>query len=103
MNKEEKETFLKNKFDQIMTNHICGNYITIDIDDVQDEVEWFTNYDTEKFVALTEYGTYSHQYDWDYDYDTNLNSFVEDLINFIINEKGKESIEEGGNNGTTRI
>ena len=71
-----------------MTEHVCGNYIALEEVDTQ-EVEWFTDYENEKFVAFTEFGTYSHQYDWDYDYDTNLASFVEDLSNFVIDEESR--------------
>lgn len=79
--------FLEEKFQEVMKNHLCGNYISIDDNS---EVEWFTNYDTEQFITLTEFGSYHHQYDWDFSYDSNLATFVEGVIEFVLDNKEKQ-------------
>lgn len=84
---EDKKQYLKDKFAEVMKNHLCGNYISID---ENIDVEWYTNYDTESFIALTEYGTYTHKYDWDFSYDSNLEAFIEDLFQFIANNREVE-------------
>lgn len=86
ISKEERKEFLEKKFQEVMKNHLCGNYISIDDDTT---VEWFTNYNTEQFIALTEYGSYHHQYDFDFSYDSNLETFVENVINFVLSNKEK--------------
>lgn len=82
---ENKKQYLEDKFKEIMNNHLCGNYISIDD---STDIEWFTNYDTEQFIALTEFGSYHHQYDWDYSYDSNLETFIEGLFQFITENRG---------------
>lgn len=82
----DHKKFLEKKFQEVMENHLCGNYISID-DSL--DVEWFTNYDTEQFIALTEYGSYHHQYDFDFSYDSNLATFVENVIEFVLSNKEK--------------
>lgn len=82
---KDKKQYLKEKFEEVMKNHLCGNYISVD---ENTDIEWFTNYDTEQFIALTEFGSYHHQYDWDYNYDSNLETFIEGLFQFIIENRG---------------
>ena len=82
---KDKKQYLKEKFKEVMKNHLCGNYISIDD---STDIEWFTNYDTEQFIALTEFGSYHHQYNWDYSYDSNLETFIEGLFQFITENRG---------------
>ena len=36
------------------------------------------------------YATYTHKYDWDFSYDSNLEAFIEDLFQFIANNREVE-------------
>ena len=85
---EQKQQILMNGFDECMKHHLCGNYISMsDIEGLEDsDIEWFVNTDSLQMVALTDFGTYHHQYDYDFSFDDNLNTFVEGLQNFLINE-----------------
>jgi hypothetical protein len=87
---EEKQAHLHEMWDETMKNHLCGNYIGIDDNTT---VEWFVNYEQESFVAFTEYGSYTHHYDWDFSWDSNLETFVEDVIQFILSNRVDE-VEE---------
>ena len=85
---EEKQQVLMNGFDECMKHHLCGNYISMsDIEGLESsDIEWFVNTDSLQMVALTEFGTYHHQYDYDFSFDDNLNTFVEGLQDFLMNE-----------------
>ena len=85
---EEKQQILTNGFDECMKHHLCGNYISMsDIEGLEDsDIEWFVNTDSLQMVALTEFGSYHHQYDYDFSFDENLNTFVEGLQDFLMSE-----------------
>ena len=85
---EEKQQILTNEFDECMKHHLCGNYINMSNVEGLDnsDIEWFVNTDNLQMVALTEFGTYHHQYDYDFSFDDNLNTFVEGLQDFLLNE-----------------
>ena len=85
---KEKQQILTNGFDDCMKHHLCGNYISMsDIDGLDNsDIEWFVNTDSLQMVALTDFGTYHHQYDYDFSFDDNLNVFVEGLQDFLVNE-----------------
>lgn len=85
---EQKQQILIDGFNDCMKYHLCGNYISMsDIEELNHSIfEWFVNTDSLQMVALTEFGTYHHQYDYDFSFDDNLNVFVEGLQEFLINE-----------------
>lgn len=85
---EEKQQVLMNGFDECMKHHLCGNYISMsDVEGLEDsDIEWFVNTDSLQMVALTEFGTFHHQYDYDFSFDENLNTFVEGLQDFLMSE-----------------
>ena len=85
---EQKQQILTNEFDECMKHHLCGNYISMsDVDGLDNsDIEWFVNTDSLQMVALTDFGTYHHQYDYDFSFDDNLNTFVEGLQDFLLNE-----------------
>ena len=85
---EQKQQILTNGFDECMKHHLCGNYISMsDIEGLEDsDIEWFVNTDSLQMVALTDFGTFHHQYDYDFSFDENLNTFVEGLQDFLMNE-----------------
>ena len=85
---EQKQQILTNGFDECMKHHLCGNYISMsDIEGLEDsDIEWFVNTDSLQMVALTEFGTFHHQYDYDFSFDENLNTFVEGLQDFLMSE-----------------
>lgn len=85
---EQKQQILLNGFNDCMKYHRCGNYISMsDIKELNNsDIEWFINTDNLQMVALTEFGTYHHQYDYDFNFDSNLNTFIEELQEFLINE-----------------
>ena len=85
---EQKQQILMNGFDECMKHHLCGNYISMsDVDGLEDsDIEWFVNTDSLQMVALTEFGTFHHQYDYDFSFDDNLNTFVEGLQDFLMSE-----------------
>ena len=85
---ERKQQILTKGFDECMKHHLCGNYISMsDVDGLDNsDIEWFANTDSLQMVALTEFGTFYHQYDYDCSFDENLNVFVEGLQDFLINE-----------------
>lgn len=89
--KEQKKLYLEKMFEKIMSNHTCGNYISIE----DDCIEWATNSEAETFVAYTEFGTFTHHYDWGFSYDSNLNTFVEGVIEFVLNNLLYKEKEEG--------
>ena len=82
------EQILTNGFDECMKHHLCGNYISMsDVDGLEDsDIEWFVNTDSLQMVALTDFGTFHHQYDYDFSFDDNLNAFVEGLQDFLMSE-----------------
>ena len=82
------EQILMNGFDECMKHHLCGNYIRMsDIEGLEDsDIEWFVNTDSLQMVALTDFGTFHHQYDYDFSFDDNLNTFVEGLQDFLMSE-----------------
>ena len=84
----KKAQILLNGFNDCMKHHLCGNYISMsDVEGLESsDIEWFVNTDNLQMVALTEFGTYHHQYDYDFSFDSNLNTFVETLQEFLINE-----------------
>lgn len=85
---EKKQQVLMNGFDECMKHHLCGNYISMsDIEGLESsDIEWFVNTDSLQMVALTEFGSFHHQYDYDFSFDENLNTFVEGLQDFLMNE-----------------
>ena len=85
---EQKQQILTNGFDDCMKHHLCGNYISMsDINGLDSsDIEWFVNTDSLQMVALTDFGTFHHQYDYDFSFDDNLNTFVEGLQDFLVNE-----------------
>ena len=91
---EQKQQILTNGFDECMKHHLCGNYISMsDIDGLEDsDIEWFVNTDSLQMVALTEFGTFHHQYDYDFSFDENLNIFVDGLREFLINEVNAQRV-----------
>lgn len=84
----QKQQILLNGFNDCMKYHLCGNYISMsDVEGLElTDIEWFINTDKLQMVALTEFGTYHHQYDYYFSFDENLNTFVEGLREFLINE-----------------
>ena len=88
MTNEQKQQILINGFNDCMKHHLCGNYINMsDMEGLESpEIEWYVNTDSLQMVALTEFGTYHHQYDYDFSFDDNLNTFVEGLQEFLIDE-----------------
>ena len=85
---EQKQQILTNGFDECMKHHLCGNYISMsDIEGLEDsDIEWFVNTDSLQMVALTDFGTFHHQYDYDFSFDENLNTFIEGLQDFLMSE-----------------
>ena len=85
---EQKQQILTDGFNDCMKHHLCGNYISMsDVEGLESsDIEWFVNTDSLQMVALTEFGTYHHQYDYDFSFDSNLNTFVEGLQEFLMNE-----------------
>lgn len=85
---EKKQQVLMNGFDECMKHHLYGNYISMsDIEGLESsDIEWFVNTDSLQMVALTEFGSFHHQYDYDFSFDENLNTFVEGLQDFLMNE-----------------
>ena len=85
---EQKQQILRNGFNDCMKYHLCGNYISMsDIEGLDNtDIEWFINTDNLQMVALTEFGTYHHEYDFYFNFDENLNAFIEKLQEFLINE-----------------
>ena len=85
---EQKQQILTVGFNDCMKHHLCGNYISMsDVEGLEGlSIEWFVNTDSLQMVALTEFGTYHHQYDYDFSFDDNLNTFVEGLQEFLMNE-----------------
>ena len=85
---EQKQQILMNGFDECMKHHLCGNYISMsDVDGLEDsDIEWFVNTDSLQMVALTDFGTFHHQYDYDFSFDENLNTFIEGLQDFLMSE-----------------
>ena len=85
---EQKQQILKNGFNDCMKYHTCGNYLSMsDVAGLESQnIEWYVNTDSLQMVALTEFGTYHHQYDYDFSFDDNLNTFVEGLQEFLTNE-----------------
>ena len=88
MTNEQKQQILINGFNDCMKHHLCGNYINMsDMEGLESpEIEWYVNTDSLQMVALTEFGTYHHQYHYDFSFDDNLNTFVEGLQEFLIDE-----------------
>ena len=84
----ERAQLLLNGFNECLKHHICGNYISMpDIEGLEStDIEWFVNTDSLQMIALTEFGTYHHQYNYDFSFDDNLNTFVEGLQEFLTNE-----------------
>ena len=85
---EQKQQILRNGFNDCMRYHLCGNYISMsDIEGLEPtNIEWFINTDKLQMVAITELGTYHHDYDFYFSFDENLNTFVEGLQEFLISE-----------------
>ena len=77
-----------NGFHECMKHHLCGNYISMsDVDGLENsDIEWFVNTDSLQMVALTDFGTFHHQYDYDFSFDENLNTFIEGLQDFLMSE-----------------
>lgn len=85
---EQKQQILTDGFNDCMKHHTCGNYISMsDVEGLgSSDIEWFMNTDNFQMVALTEFGTYHHQYDYDFSFNDNLETFVEGLQEFLMNE-----------------
>ena len=85
---EQKQQILTNGFNDCMKHHLCGNYISmLDVKGLESlDIEWFVNTDRLEMVALTEFGAYNYKYDYDFSFDENLNTFVEGLQEFLMNE-----------------
>ena len=85
---EQKQQILTDGFNDCMKHHTCGNYISMsDVEGLESsDIEWYVNTDSLQMVAITEFGTYHHQYDYDFSFDSNLNTFVEGLQEFLTNE-----------------
>ena len=90
----DRAKILLNGFNECMKHHLCGNYIDMsDIEGLESpDIVWFVNTDSLQMVALTEFGSYHHQYDYYFSFDNNLNTFVEGLQEFLINEINAEKI-----------
>ena len=84
----QKQQILTSGFNDCMKHHSCGNYISMsDVEGLESsDIEWFVNADRLEMVALTEFGTYHYRYNYDFSFDDNLNTFVEELQEFLINE-----------------
>lgn len=85
---EQKKQILTDGFNDCMKYHTCGNYISMsDMEGLESPyIEWFVNTDRLQMIALTEFGTYHYQYDYDFNFDDNLNAFVDELQEFLMNE-----------------
>ena len=85
---EQKQQILTDGFNDCMKHHLCGNYISMsDVEGLESSnIEWFVNTDSLQIVALTEFRTYHHQDDYDFSVDDKLNTFVEGLQEFLMNE-----------------
>ena len=84
----DRTKILLNGFNECMKHHTCGNYISMsDVEGLEStDIEWCVNTESSQLVAFTEFGTYHHQYDFDFSFDSNLNTFVEGLQEFLIDE-----------------
>lgn len=89
MNTNTKKQILEKGFDACMQNHLCGNYISMsDIQGLESsDIEWRVDSEKSAFIAFTEYGTYSYNYDFDSSFDDNLASFVDELRDFLCKEE----------------
>lgn len=85
---KQKQQILTDGFNDCMRTCICGNYISMsDVEGLESsDIQWYVNTDSLQMVALTEFGTYHHEYDYDFSFDSNLNTFVEGLQEFLYNQ-----------------
>lgn len=81
MNDEEKRNLLTTKWWECRKNHLCGDYIHINGQDLQ----WGVEMTTEHFqlICHTDNGIYKLEYDFDFDFDTNLQSFFDGLQEYL--------------------
>lgn len=92
---EEKQNIIKTNMDELMRNHLCGNYF--DFTDINCGcTEWIICNDTFRMIAFTEYGTYSQDYDFDYSFDSNLQAFYEELREFMFKNQLDDFINKLG-------
>ena len=85
---KQKRQVLIDGFNECTKYRTCGNYLSMsDLAGLEySDIECFVNTDRLQMIALTEFGTYHHQYDYDFSLDSNLNTFIEGLQEFIIRE-----------------
>ena len=86
LSNDDKVKVMNEGWNECLKNHLCGNYISIDLEGLEyKDNEWMI--DTEEFnlIAFTEFGTYHYNYDFDFTFDENLNQFVEDVTEYLIN------------------
>ena len=90
----DRTKILLNGFNECMKHHTCGNYISMpDVEGLEStDIEWYVNTESSQLIAFTEFGTYHHQYDFDFSFDSNLNTFVEGLQEFLINEVNAQRV-----------
>lgn len=82
---DDKKAILEGGFNKCMENHLCGNYFNVsDIEGLEcSDIEWNVDLDNFKLYAFTDFGSYSVYFNFDYSFDENLNSFFEDLQDFL--------------------
>ena len=85
---EQKKQIFLNGFNECMKHHTCDNYISMsDVEGLEStDIQWYVNTESSQLIAFTEFGTYHHQYNYYDSFDNNLNTFVEGLQEFLINE-----------------
>ena len=88
MRKTEKQQILTNGINEVMKYHMCGDYIDMsDIEGLEDsDILWDIDLDRYKMVAYTEFGSFKYKYDFDFDFYENLNTFVEELREYLYNQ-----------------
>ena len=81
MNNEDKRNLLTQKWWECRRNHLCGDYIHINGQDLQ----WGIEITPEHFQLLcyTNKGVYRFDYDFDYDFDLNLQAFIEEVTEYL--------------------
>ena len=90
----DRAQILLNGFNEGMKHHTCGNYISMsDVEGLEStDIEWYVNTESAQLLAFTESGTSHHQYEYDFSFDSNLNTFVEGLQEFLINEVNAQRV-----------
>lgn len=84
----DKKQILIDGFNQCLKTYRCGNFISMsDVEGLDySDIEWSIDTDTFQFIAFTEFGLYYFDFDFDFDFDSNLNEFLSQLQEFLVNE-----------------